>query len=107
HIISIVGRYLEHSRIYIFGCGEREKIYLSSADFMTRNTLRRVEVAVPVHDPALRKRLHGLFDLMLRDNEKARDQLPDGSYLRRTAAEGEKALNAQEYFLAQAYGEIS
>ncbi|MCC8046823.1 MAG: polyphosphate kinase 1 [Clostridiales bacterium] len=105
HIISIVGRYLEHSRIYIFGCGEREKLYLSSADFMTRNTLRRVEVAVPVRDPALRQRLHTMFDVMLRDNIKARDQLPDGTYLRRTVPETEEALNAQEYFLACAYGQ--
>ncbi len=103
HIISIVGRYLEHSRIYIFGCGEREKLYLSSADFMTRNTLRRVEVAVPVRDPALRQRLHAMFDVMLQDNIKARDQLPDGTYVRRTVPEGEEALNAQEYFLACAY----
>lgn len=105
HIISIVGRYLEHSRIYIFGCGEREKLYLSSADFMTRNTLRRVEVAVPVRDPALRQRLHAMFDVMLRDNIKARDQLPDGTYVRRTVPEGKEALNAQEYFLACAYGQ--
>lgn len=103
HIISIVGRYLEHSRIYIFGCGDREKLYLSSADFMTRNTLRRVEVAVPVRDPALRQRLHEMFDVMLRDRVKARDQRPDGSYVKRTAPEGEEPLNAQEYFLARAY----
>ncbi|MCD7818290.1 MAG: polyphosphate kinase 1 [Lachnospiraceae bacterium] len=105
HIISIVGRYLEHSRIYIFGCGEREKLYISSADFMTRNTLRRVEVAAPVYDPDIRRRLHEMFDIMLRDNVKARDQLPDGSYLKRTASDGEDLLNAQEYFVANAYGE--
>ncbi|MCC8065980.1 MAG: polyphosphate kinase 1 [Clostridiales bacterium] len=103
HIISIVGRYLEHSRIYIFGCGEREKLYISSADFMTRNTLRRVEVAAPIHDPELKKRLHDMFRIMLKDNVKARDQLPDGSYRRRQAAEGSEALNAQEYFVSCAY----
>ncbi|MCD8336322.1 MAG: polyphosphate kinase 1 [Lachnospiraceae bacterium] len=103
HIISIVGRYLEHSRIYIFGTGAREKLYISSADFMTRNTLRRVEVAVPIYDPVLRERLHEMFRVMLRDNMKARDQLPDGSYLRRSAGEGEEELNAQEYFTAMAY----
>ncbi|MCD7761952.1 MAG: polyphosphate kinase 1 [Lachnospiraceae bacterium] len=103
HIISIVGRYLEHSRIYIFGTGEREKLYISSADFMTRNTLRRVEVAVPIYDPALRTRLHAMFDVMLHDNVKARDQMPDGSYVRRSVPDGEEALNAQEYFTAKAY----
>ncbi len=103
HVVSIVGRFLEHSRIYIFGCGDREKIYISSADFMTRNTLRRVEVAVPILDPAVRNRLRTMFDTMLRDNVQARDQMPDGTYRRRIAAEGEKKLNSQEYFFQCAY----
>ncbi len=69
------------------------------------STLRCCEVAVPVRDPALRQRLHAMFDVMLQDNIKARDQLPDGTYVRRTVPEEEEALNAQEYFLACAYGQ--
>ena len=72
HVISVVGRFLEHSRIYIFGSKERRKYYIASADFMTRNTVRRVEVAAPVYSERLKKRLQDLFDLMLSDNKKAR-----------------------------------
>ena len=102
-VISIVGRYLEHSRIYIFGCGEREKIYIASADFMTRNTLRRVEVGVPIYDPALKERIRRMFRIMLRDNVKARVQMPDGNYVRVERGEGEEPLNSQEYFFEEAY----
>lgn len=100
-VISIVGRFLEHSRIYIFGIGERQKIYISSADFMTRNTLRRVEVAVPIHDRRIAARIINMFTIMLHDNVKARIQLSDGSYARVQSA-GER-LNSQEYFYRQAY----
>ena len=99
---SIVGRYLEHSRIYIFGKGDRQRIYISSADFMTRNTIRRVEVAAPVKSPELRKRVLHIFDIMMRDNVKARIQLPDGTYKRISPAEGEEALMAQQYFIDEA-----
>lgn len=99
---SIVGRYLEHSRIYIFGKGDRQRIYISSADFMTRNTIRRVEVAAPVKSPELRKRVLHIFDIMMRDNVKARIQLPDGTYKRISPAEGENALMAQQYFIDEA-----
>lgn len=95
---SIVGRYLEHARIYIFGLGERKQVFLSSADFMTRNTTRRVEVAAPVDDPALRAHLENMFADQLRDTAKGRVQLPDGSYVR---ALGEP-FNAQEHFCDQA-----
>ena len=97
-VVSIVGRYLEHARIYIFGEGEQRKVYLSSADFMTRNTTRRVEVAVPVDDPALRAHLEQMFADELRDTAKGRLQQPDGSYIR---AEGEP-FNSQEHFCDQA-----
>ena len=97
-VVSIVGRYLEHARIYIFGEGERRKVYLSSADFMTRNTTRRVEVAAPVDDPALRAHLEQMFADELRDTAKGRLQQPDGSYIR---AEGEP-FNSQEHFCDQA-----
>ena len=99
---SIVGRYLEHSRIYIFGKGERQRIFISSADFMTRNTIRRVEVAAPVKSPELRKRVLHIFDIMMRDNVKARIQLPDGTYKRISPTEGEEPLTAQQYFIDEA-----
>ena len=97
-VVSIVGRYLEHARIYLFGEGERRKVYLSSADFMTRNTTRRVEVAAPVDDPALRAHLEQMFADELRDTAKGRLQQLDGSYVR---AEGEP-FNSQEHFCDQA-----
>ncbi|MGN1417591.1 MAG: polyphosphate kinase 1 [Oscillospiraceae bacterium] len=104
---SIVGRYLEHSRIYIFGRGERTKLYISSADFMTRNTLRRVEVAAPVNDPVIKKRILNIFDIMLADNVKSRLQLPDGKYVYRSEADPKAAaaekLSCQEYFIEEAY----
>jgi len=101
-VISIVGRFLEHSRIYIFGSGERAKVYIASADFMTRNTVRRVEVAAPILDPAIRARLLAMFDAMLRDNMQARKMGPDGTYTRREPGDA-APLNTQEHFYQQAY----
>ena len=101
HIRSIVGRYLEHSRIYIFGPESRDKIYIASADFMTRNTLRRVEVAAPIYDEKIKDRIRNMFKVMLMDNELARIEGADGIY-RLQKAEGEK-INSQEYFNEQAY----
>ena len=101
HIISIVGRYLEHSRIYIFGCGENRKYYISSADFMTRNTVKRVEVAAPVYSQALKDRIQGIFDLMLSDNKKARVENADGNYTL-VKCEGEP-INSQEALYQEAY----
>lgn len=101
-IISIVGRFLEHSRIYIFGKGERTKYYISSADFMTRNTVRRVEVAAPVLDENLKERLAAMFSTLLSDNVKARQEEPDGTYTR--VVNAKDPVNAQETFYAQAYG---
>lgn len=100
-LVSIVGRFLEHSRIYIFGSGEREKVYISSADFMTRNTERRVEVAAPIKSAEIRARITDYFHTMLRDNVKARVQQPDGTYIRREP-DGEP-LDSQLYFYQQAY----
>ncbi len=100
-VISIVGRFLEHSRIYIFGKGERQKMYISSADFMTRNTLRRIEVAVPIYDTDIKSRISNMFEIMLNDNIKARKQNPDGTYTKRIA--NEKYINSQQYFYAEAY----
>lgn len=105
HIISIVGRFLEHSRIYIFGCGEKRKYYISSADFMTRNTVKRVEVAAPVYSPVLKERIQGIFDLMLSDNKKARVENADGTY---TLVKCEGAqVNSQEMLYQEAYGKAA
>lgn len=104
-IISIVGRFLEHSRIYIFGSKERRKYYIASADFMTRNTVRRVEVAAPVYNDKLKTKLQEMFDVMLSDNQKARKLEADGNYHR--VSNDLTPVNAQEYFYAEAYHEIS
>ena len=100
-VISIVGRFLEHSRIYIFGSKGREKVYIASADYMTRNTLRRVEVAAPVCDPAIRERLLEMFRIMLNDNQKARHEDSEGNY--RIPMTIERPVDAQKTFYQQAY----
>ena len=94
-VISIVGRYLEHSRIYIFGDGKEADYYISSADWMTRNTLRRVEVALPVYSEELRSQLEGIFELLRADNVQAREMMPDGSYVRRFPGE-DTPVSAQD-----------
>ncbi len=100
-IISIVGRFLEHSRIYAFGVGENTRVFIASGDMMTRNTERRVEVACPIYDPAIRKRLLDMMDILLRDNVKAREQFSDGRYILRTPVNS-LPLCAQEYFMQEA-----
>lgn len=100
-VISIVGRFLEHSRIYRFGKGADEKVYIASADFMTRNTVRRVEVAVPIYDEAIRKRICHIFDTIMLDDEKGKVQNAQGIYEDRNL--GEKKLDSQEYFYEEAY----
>lgn len=100
-VVSIVGRFLEHSRIYRFGTKEREKVYLASADFMTRNTIRRVEVAAPVLDETLKERLDWMFETMMKDNEKGKCLNASGKYVGRES-NGTK-LNSQELFYAMAY----
>lgn len=104
-VISIVGRYLEHSRIYIFGKGEDSEVYIASADFMTRNTTKRVEVATPVYSPELKERILESFNLMLRDNVKASVLKSDGNYYHRDG--GDIQLNSREYFYADAYRKAS
>ena len=99
NIISIVGRYLEHSRIYIFGTGEDQEVFISSADLMTRNLERRVEVAAPVLDEKLKKRVVGMFETMLQDNVKASRLLSDGTYKR--VKNKKPPLNSQEYFFKE------
>lgn len=95
-IISIVGRFLEHSRIYIFGQGEGEEVYIASADWMTRNMLRRVEIGVPISDPDIRRQIRQMFDTMLRDNCQSRQLHSDGSYTR--VSQQGQAVNSQELF---------
>ena len=98
---SIVGRYLEHSRIYIFGTKGREKVYIASADFMTRNTLRRVEVAVPIYNTDIKMQLIEMFITMLSDNVKAREEDHNGNYI--IPKNQDTPLNSQEFFYKQAY----
>ena len=100
-VVSIVGRFLEHSRIYRFGTKEREKVYIASADFMTRNTVRRVEVAVPVLDEKLRERLDWMFETMMNDDEKGKCLTSKGNYVDRNL--NDVKLNSQEMFYAMAY----
>lgn len=100
-VISIVGRYLEHSRIYIFGKGKEADVYIASADFMTRNTTKRVEVAAPIWDEDIKERLLGMFNLILRDNVKAREMKSDGNYARVISSDIQ--LNSQEYFFSLSY----
>lgn len=101
NVISIVGRFLEHSRIYIFGKGEREKIYIASADFMTRNTLRRVEVAAPILDPEIREKIKHIFNVALADNVKGKMKMSDGYYM--DIPQIGQAVNSQEIFYEEAY----
>ena len=104
-VISIVGRFLEHSRIYIFGKGERRKVYISSADFMTRNTERRVEVAVPLRDKVISDKVVDIFDTMLKDNVKARVQGSDGIYRHKKPMPGDERIEVHKLFYDRAYDE--
>lgn len=99
---QIVGRFLEHARIYAFG-EEADTIYLSSADMMTRNTERRVEIAYPVTDPACRRIVRHFMELQLADNVKARQLTSEGTWGRVERAEGDPEVNCQEVLLAEAY----
>ena len=99
-VTSIVGRFLEHSRIYVFGRGDEEKMYISSADLMTRNTERRVEIACPIDDPAVRARLHDILYAMQHDTVKARVLQPDGTYCKKPAVQD--PICAQDLLMQQA-----
>ena len=99
-VTSIVGRFLEHSRIYVFGRGDEEKMYISSADLMTRNTERRVEIACPIDNPAVRARLHDILYAMQHDTVKARVLQPDGTYCKKPAVQDPNC--AQDLLMQQA-----
>ncbi|MGN0551873.1 MAG: polyphosphate kinase 1 [Oscillospiraceae bacterium] len=100
-VISVVGRFLEHSRIYIFGKGEAAKVYISSADFMTRNTLRRVEVAAPIYDESIKEHIISMFNCIMSDNVQARELNNEGVYIR--VKNSNEKLNSQELFYDMAY----
>lgn len=102
HVRSIVGRFLEHARVYAFGV-DSDMIYLSSADMMTRNTEHRVEIAFPVLDPTCRALVHEYMGMQLRDNVKARSLTSDVTWVPVERAEGEKPFNSQEALLERAY----
>lgn len=102
HIRSIVGRYLEHSRIYIFGSGEDEKVYISSADLMTRNTERRVEIACPILDDDIKKQIHAYVTLCMTDNVKARNLGANGRYYK--VKNGEDKISCQDEMMKNAVG---
>ena len=104
-VVSIVGRYLEHSRIYIFGSEPECRVYISSADYMTRNTLHRVEVGVPIYDEEIKKSILEMFNIMMNDNVKARHQMPDAAYVKLPS--NAEPLNSQEYFYNKAYENAS
>ena len=99
-VTSIVGRYLEHPRVFVFGKGEDSKVYIGSADMMTRNTEKRVEVACPIYDELIKKRVVRYLNDMLADNVKAREMLSDGTYRKKQG--GERQICAQEYFMKEA-----
>lgn len=99
-VISIVGRFLEHSRVYCFGQGNDERMYIASADFMTRNTEKRVEVACPIYDQNVREKIHYLMDTCWADNVKARALQRDGSY--RTRPIRETPIDSQQMLMAKA-----
>ena len=99
-VTSIVGRFLEHPRIFCFGEGPDQKVYIGSADMMTRNTEKRVEVACPVYDSRIKDQLVHMLEIMLEDNQKARELQSDGSYKKKE--KGTKKVCAQEYFMKEA-----
>ena len=102
-MISIVGRFLEHSRVYYFRNGGDEEIYLGSADLMPRNLDQRVEVVFPLDDPALRVQVRDdILGIQLRDTVKARELRADGTYARLRPAPGEEPFDSQAWFVAGA-----
>lgn len=106
-IKSIVGRFLEHSRVYCFGSGDDEKMYISSADFMTRNTERRIEVACPVFDAECKKKIREILDACLADNTKGRQLEADGTYSEIEVSDGQKKIDCQQLLMTKAIEEAS
>lgn len=101
-VVSIVGRFLEHARIYIFGTAPDSRVFVGSADYMTRNLEHRVEVATPIYDSELKERVLHMFDIMMKDNVKGRIMLPDATFVKQPQ-DGNEKINSQEYFYDEAY----
>ena len=101
-VFSIVGRYLEHPRIFAFGRGEKARIYIGSADFMTRNTERRVEIACPILDEDVRRQLFHYIQVLCADNRKARLLQADGSYVSVPREEHAPEVDAQQVMMEEA-----
>lgn len=99
HIRSIVGRFLEHPRVFAFGKGDDMQMYIASADWMTRNTEHRVEVAAPVHDKKIKQAILDMLKIQLADNTKARNIDADGEYYMPLRQSGDTLINAQEYYI--------
>ncbi|HAN46628.1 MAG TPA: polyphosphate kinase 1 [Cyanobacteria bacterium UBA8156] len=106
-VISIIGRFLEHSRIFLFGNGGQEEVYIGSADWMPRNLDSRVEVVTPVTDPALVQELKQMLEIMLADNRQAWELQPDGTYRQKQPQPGEPELSSQRHFMAQGRPEFA
>ncbi|HEU4753177.1 MAG TPA: hypothetical protein VFU47_08710, partial [Armatimonadota bacterium] len=104
-VISIVGRFLEHCRIFYFRAGGEDEVYLASADWMNRNLSRRVEIMFPVEDPVLKRRVLDILGTRLRDNVKARELRPDGRYVRVKQRKGQPRVDSQALFMARALEE--
>ena len=101
-VISIIGRFLEHSRVFYFHNGGSDRYYIGSADWMPRNLDRRVEALVPIEDPAIRQELDSLLDICLKDNRQAWEMQPDGTYIERFPQEGEPTRSTQKILMEQA-----
>ncbi|MFQ3680438.1 MAG: polyphosphate kinase, partial [Pseudanabaenaceae cyanobacterium] len=106
-VVSIIGRFLEHSRIFFFGNGGQEEVYIGSADWMPRNLDSRVEVVTPVADPALIQELKQMLEIMLADNRQAWELQPDGTYRQKQPQPGEPELSSQRHFMAQGRPEFA
>jgi polyphosphate kinase len=106
-VISIIGRFLEHSRLFYFHNGGQEEVFIGSADLMTRNLDRRVEAVAPVIEPGLVKDLQEILGIMLADNRQAWDLQPDGKYVQRQTRDGELAQSSQNIFMAMARSDSS
>jgi polyphosphate kinase len=98
-VVSVVGRYLEHSRAYYFENGGEEEVYIASADWMPRNLERRIEVAAPILDPGHRRTIRDQLDLMLKDNRQAWDLKPDGTYQQRSPASAQDELATHRFMM--------
>jgi len=103
-VISIVGRFLEHSRLFYFGNGGAEEFYFGSSDWMPRNFDRRVEAIAPLEDKTLHPRLHALLELCLADNRQAWDLAADGKYTRRRPQDGEREIATHKLLLKDSWG---